>query len=247
MSDARTELRRLWRRSARYRPRTATGGIIAVTVAAYVVQLLTHGVLQTALQYAPLYSLPATGAPFEPWRMLTSALLHEPITIPGGLLGILHIGFNMYALWLFGRPLEGVLGGVRLVAVYVLGALAGSLGVLAAAFIPIQGVQTGVATPVIGASGAVFAVLGAVGAVQRRLGVDVRALVVIIVINLALGFVVAGIAWQAHVAGLVVGALVGWVLITNRGPRRDARARLLVGAIALVLVLLALLPALLVG
>lgn len=247
MSDVRTELRRAWRRSARYRPTTATGWIMAVTIAAYLVQLATAGALQQAWQYAPVYSLPATGAPFEPWRMLTAALLHQPISLPGNLIGIVHIGFNMYALYLFGRPLEGVLGPLRMVVVYVLGALGGSLAVLGAAFIPISGVQTGATTPVIGASGAVFAVLGAVAVVQRRLGVDVRSLVIVIGLNLALGFVLTGIAWQAHVGGLVVGAVVGWVLITNRGPRRVARARLVTGAIAAALVVLSLLPAVLVG
>ena len=245
MTDTRAELRRMWRRSARYRPRTATSTIIVITVVFYVLQLLSGGVLQQALQYAPVYSLPSTGAPFEPWRMLTAALLHQPISIPGSLVGIIHIGFNMYALWLFGRPLEGVIGAARLVAIYVLGALGGSLGVLAAAFVPIQGVQAGPATAVIGASGAVFAVLGAVAVVQRRLGVDVRSLVIVIGINLALGFVLSGIAWQAHVGGLIVGAVVGWVFITNRGPRRDARGRAIVAGIAAVLVALALVPGLL--
>ncbi len=107
MSDARADLRRLWRRSARYRPRTATGWIAAVTVAAYVVQLLTRGVLQHVLQYAAAYSLPATGAPFEPWRLLTAALLHQPISIPGiPSSGSRTIAFNMIALVSFGRPLE---------------------------------------------------------------------------------------------------------------------------------------------
>ena len=63
MTDARAGLRRVWRRSARYRPTTATGVIIAVTVVAYVLQLLSGGLLQQALQYAPVYSLPSTGAP----------------------------------------------------------------------------------------------------------------------------------------------------------------------------------------
>jgi membrane associated rhomboid family serine protease len=97
--------------------------------------------------------------------------------------------------------------------------------------------------PVIGASGAVFAVLGAVAAVQRRLGIDVRTLVVLIAVNLALGFVVAGIAWQAHVGGLIVGAVTGWLFVTNRGPRRDRRARIGAGIIAAVLVVLAVVPA----
>ena len=240
MSDVRADLRRLWRRSARYRPRTATGWIVAVTVAAYVIQLATGGAFQRALQYSPIYSLPSTGAPFEPWRMLTSALLHQPAS-PRNVIGLTHILFNMVALVMFGRPLEGVIGAGRLLAIYLIGALGGSVGVLYASFAGLIEVNTAV----YGASGAVFAVLGAVAVVQRRLGIDVRALAVLIGINLALGFAVPGIAWQAHLGGLVVGALTGWVFITNRGPRRDVRARWIAVGIAVALVALALLPALL--
>jgi len=240
VTDARVELRRLWRRSARYRPRTATGAIVVVTVVAYAVQLLTAGGLQTALQYSPLYSLPATGAPFEPWRMIPSALLHQPATI-GNVTGLTHILFNMVALVMFGRPLEGVIGAGRLVVIYLIGALGGSVAVLYASFLGL--IDT--STAVYGASGAVFGVLGAVAAVQRRLGVDVRALLVLIALNLAIGVVVPGVAWQAHVGGLVVGAVTGWVLITDRGPRRDARARWITAGIGLVLIVLAVLPALL--
>jgi membrane associated rhomboid family serine protease len=212
---------------------------VVVTVAAYVVQLLTHGWLETLFLYAAFYSLPSTGAPFAPWRMLTSALIHQPISIPGSVIGITHIAFNMIALASFGRPLEQVIGAPRLVAIYVLGAIGGSVGVLYASF-------TGLIEPnsaVYGASGAVFAVLGAVAVVQRRLGVDIRTLVVLIVINLALGFVVPGIAWQAHVGGLVVGAVTGWLFVTNRGPRRDRRARIGAAVVAAVLLVLALVPA----
>jgi membrane associated rhomboid family serine protease len=239
MSDRRADLRRFWRRSARYRPRTATGWLVALTVAAYVVQLLTRGGLQELLQYAALYSLPSTGAPFEPWRMLTSALIHQPVALPGSVIGITHLAFNMIALLSFGRPLENVIGAPRLLVVYVLGALGGSIGVLYASFVGLISPFTAV----YGASGAVFAVLGAVAVVQRRLGVDVRMLVALIAINLALGFVVAGIAWQAHVGGLVVGAVTGWLFVTNRGPRRDRRARIGGAVIAAVLLALALVPA----
>ncbi|RIX30068.1 rhomboid family intramembrane serine protease [Amnibacterium setariae] len=242
MSDVRADLRRYWRRSARYRPRTATGWIAAVTVAAYVVQLLSGGVLELLLAYAPAYSLPSTGIAFEPWRMLTSALIHQPISIPGSLIGITHIAFNMIALVSFGRPLEGVIGARRLITIYVLGALGGSVGVLSASLVGLMRPDT----LVYGASGAVFAVLGAVAAVQRRLGVDVRTLLLLIAINLALGFVVPGIAWQAHVGGLVVGAVTGWLFVSNRGPRRDRRAWAGAGVITAVLLVLALAPAALV-
>lgn len=239
MSDARADLRRVWRRSARYRPQTATGWIAVVTIAAYVVQLASGGRLEQAWQYAAAYSLPSTGIPFEPWRMLTSALLHQPISIPGSVIGVTHIAFNMIALVSFGRALERVIGAPRLVAIYVLGALGGSVGVLFASFFGL----ISVGTAVFGASGAVFAVLGAVAVVQRRLGIDVRSLVVLIAINLALGFVVSGIAWQAHVGGLIVGAATGWLFVANRGPRRDRRARFGAAAITAVLLALALVPA----
>lgn len=239
MNDARADLRRAWRRSARYRPRSATGWIVAITIGMWVVQLLTGGVLETALQYAAVYSLPSTGAPYEPWRLLTAALLHRPISLPYDVVGITHIAFNMYALFLFGRPLEGVIGAPRLVALYLLGALGGSVGVLYASFVGLISPLTAV----YGASGAVFAVLGAVAVVQRRLGVDVRTLLVLIAINLAIGFVIPGIAWQAHIGGLIVGAATGWLFVTNRGPRRDRRARLGAIGIAAVLVGLAVAPA----
>lgn len=239
MSGFRADLRRSWRRSARYRPRTATGWIVVATVVAYVVQLLTRGDLQIDWQYAAAYSRPALGAPFEPWRMLTSALLHQPISIPGSVVGVTHILFNMVALVMFGRPLESVIGAGRLVGIYVLGALGGSVGVLAASFVGLMPPFTAV----YGASGAVFAVLGAVAVVQRRLGVDVRTLVVLIGINLAIGFVVPGIAWQAHVGGLIVGAITGWLFVANRGPRRDLRARVGAAIVGAVLVLLSFAPA----
>ena len=171
--------------------------------------------------------------------MLTSALIHQPISIPGSLIGITHIGFNMIALASFGRPLERVIGAPRLVAIYVLGALGGSIGVLYASFLGL--IEPNAA--VYGASGAVFAVLGAVAVVQRRLGVDIRTLVVLIVINLALGFVVPGIAWQAHVGGLVVGARHGLAVRDEPRARRDRRARIGAGVITAVLLALALVPA----
>lgn len=249
MSTVRADLRRAWRRSARYRPATATGWIVAVTVAAYVVQILSRGVLEQALAYRPVDSLPRFGTPFEPWRMLTTALIHQPVGAGAGVLGLAHIGFNMYALLLFGRPLENVLGAGRTVAVYLLTVFAGSVAVLL--FFSATAVLTGdprvLGTEVYGASGGVFGILGAVLAVQRRLGVDVRQLLIMIGINFAIPFLVRTIAWQAHLGGLGVGVLTGWLFISNRGPRRTARAWGLTGAVAVGLIVLTVLPAALVG
>lgn len=242
MSSVRADLRRFWRRSSRYRPATATGWLVAMTIVAYVVQLLTRGVLEDLLAYHPYDSLPRLGVPFEPWRMLTTALIHQPIGAGLSIIGLTHIGFNMYALVLFGRPLENVVGAPRLLAVYGLAVLAGSVAVLYASFVGLIDVRT----EVYGASGGVFGVLGAVAAVQRRLGVDVRALLLMIGINFAIPFFVGHIAWQAHLGGLIVGALVGWLFIANRGPRRNARARIGAAVATVVLLVLALVPALVV-
>lgn len=215
-------VRRLWRRSGRYRPHTMTGAAVAVTVLVYVIEVVLPGPVVGALAFSPGNALVQAGGSFQPWRMLTTLLVHAPIRLPYDVLPITHILFNMYALYLFGRPLEDLLGRSRFLALYLLSGFGGSFAVLVAG---LAGVLNG---PVIGASGAVFGVLGASAIVQRRLGGDVRYLVVLIAINFALGFVVGGgsIAWEAHVGGLLVGALTGWLFVQNRGPRRRTRATL---------------------
>ena len=217
MSTAMTA-RRLWRRSGRYRPHTMTGAVVAVTVIVYVAEVLFPGPVVGALAFSPANALVQAGDAFQPWRMLTTMLVHAPISLPYSVLPITHILFNMYALYLFGRPLENLIGGGRFLALYLLSGFGGSLAVVVAA---LAGVPIGT---VVGASGAVFGVLGASAVVQRRLGGDVRYLVVLIAINFALAFVVRGIAWEAHVGGLLVGALTGWLFVQNRGPRRRNRA-----------------------
>ena len=133
-------------------------------------------------------------APFltesEPWRMLTSAFLHST--------NIMHIAFNMYALWILGNALEPAFGRVRFLAVYLVSALAGSVGVLLIS--PID-------TVVVGASGAVFGLFGALFVVQKKRGGDLRQILVLLAINAAIGFVIPNIAWQAHLGGLIAGAL----------------------------------------
>lgn len=236
MSGFRADTRRLWRRSARYRPRTATGWIVAITIACYVIELLAvQPVLDTfALDTAAL--LP--DGPFEPWRLLTSILLHAPIGAGTGIVNITHIGFNMYAVYLFGRPLESLLGAGRLVALYLLAGLGGSVAVVYWSFFVLHAPME-----VYGASGAVFGILGASVVIQRRLGIDVRYLYFLIVLNFALAFVIPGIAWQAHVGGLVIGALTGWVFVVHRGPRRRTQAIVAGSGIGVALVVLAVAPA----
>jgi membrane associated rhomboid family serine protease len=127
------------------------------------------------------------------WRLLTSGFLHA---------GLLHIGFNMYLLWILGRQLEPVMGSTRFGTVYVTCLLVGSFGAL---------VQTSTAV-VVGASGAVFGLMAVLAVEQFRRGYDPFAggLGGLIVINLAIGLIPSfNIAIGAHIGGLIAGALAG--------------------------------------
>jgi len=129
--------------------------------------------------------------------------------------------------FVLGPLLEGLIGRARFLVVYVLSAFGGSLAVLYLA--PAQAV--------VGASGAIFGMLGAFFIIQRRLGGQSMQLIVLIGINLAIGFVVPGISWQAHVGGLVVGALAALIMVrTRRVDERKKQRALLIG-LAIVLVL----------
>lgn len=189
-----------------------TFGIIAACVVLYVLQwLIPDDAVYRTLGFATIYAEPRYGE-FEPWRMLTAAFLHSQGFI-------LHIALNMYMLWIFGQALEPLLGRIRFLAVYLLSALGGSVGylLLTPLYVPGQPLYG-----VVGASGAIFGLFGAMLLVQRQRGGDTRQLWILIAINGAIGFLVPQIAWQAHLGGLVTGALCAAVIAyTPRGPRRS--------------------------
>jgi membrane associated rhomboid family serine protease len=153
------------------------------------------------------------------YRLLTSAFLHEP-----GLSGFgpAHIIFNMWALLLVGPQLERLLGHARFLTVYLLSALGGAV-----AFYLLAPVNE----PSLGASGAIFGLFGAYFVVARRLRVDSRAIIFLIVINLVISFALPGIAWQAHVGGLITGGLL---TAAYAYAPRGQRAVIQAGATALV-------------
>jgi membrane associated rhomboid family serine protease len=130
------------------------------------------------------------------YRLITSAFV-----APGGLggLGFMDILFNMWALIMVGPALERMLGSARYLAVYLLSAIGGA--VLLYYLAPLGELA-------LGASGAVFGLFGAWFVVSRRLRLDSRGIIGLIVINLVLGFVVPRIAWQDHIGGLITGAAI---------------------------------------
>lgn len=179
-----------------------TYAIIGICAVVFILQSLPvlGTAVTNAIVYAGVYSTPVA---FEPWRMLTSIFAHG---------GILHIALNMYTLWVFGMLLEPLLGRARYAALFLISGFAGSVGVLLLAD-PRQ--------PVLGASGAIFGMLGAFFVIQRRLGGSATQLLVLVAINLAIGFIPGfNIAWQAHVGGLIAGALVGLIFVETRTVRR---------------------------
>jgi membrane associated rhomboid family serine protease len=200
--------------------------IIGLCALIYVLQwLLPNDGMYQELAFASVYAAPEFGV-FEPWRMLTSAFLHSQGFI-------LHIVLNMYTLWIFGQALEPLLGRIRFLAVYLLSALGGSVGflLLTPTYIPGQPL-----TVVVGASGAIFGLFGAMLVVQRHRGGETRQLWVLIAINGAIGFMVPQIAWQAHLGGLVTGALCAAVIAHS--PRGTRQGLLQAGGLALVLAVL---------
>ena len=155
------------------------------------------------------------------WQLVTSMFAHVQLW---------HIGFNMLALWVLGPQLELAIGRVRFLALYFISGLAGSAMVLW--FAP-EFSSGGT----LGASGAIFGLMGALAVVAFKVGGDVRGIVTWIGINFVITFVVANISWQGHLGGFLAGTAVGAVLVFSpRGPRRTAVQVLGVSAIALVVV-----------
>ncbi|HZT53939.1 MAG TPA: rhomboid family intramembrane serine protease [Gaiellaceae bacterium] len=131
------------------------------------------------------------------WRLATAMFLHA---------NILHIAFNMLALYVIGTPVEQYLGRTRYLGLYLVSGLAGSAG----------GLLQAPATPILGASGAIFGILGAMLILEWQVtGRLAGNAMTWIVINLAISFTIPNISWGGHIGGLIGGILVtlayaGW-------------------------------------
>lgn len=193
------------------RPQGVTLSIIVVTAAISLIAMIVTPVTN-------LLAFQGEVAIFEPWRLVTAALLHG---------GIMHLALNMLALWMLGPALEQAMGKLPFIATYIVTALAGSVAV------PLLGSNSWV----VGASGAIFGLFGVYIGLQRVVGKVDMSLLVIVGINLAYGFFVEGVAWQAHVGGLIAGFIIGFGGALLAGKRTDGkRARGLWSAIGLTAV-----------
>lgn len=220
---------------------TVTLAIVAITGLAYIIGLIpgVGSLLTQALAFNSVYLLPQVG--LQPWRLFTVGLVHA---------GFFHVGLNMLALWFIGRNLEPMLGRARFLTLYLLGLLGGSVAV--ALLAP--------GTWVVGASGAIFALFGALLVIGRHIGADIRVIAIIIGINFALPFVLAlvnsigsgdfigalnnvGVSWQAHLGGLATGAVVGLIYARTRMQRQKPLQIGLLVAVGVALIAALAIPA----
>lgn len=161
----------------------------------------------------------------EWWRLFTPVLLHA---------SLMHILFNMWALWILGPQIERGVGSLPFVSLYLASAAAGG------ALVYLLG---DAGTVAVGASGAIFGLFGVWfnWAVRRRNTLYGRALLrqigFLLLINAAIPLFIPTIAWQAHLGGLIAGFAIGEIWSRMRGPRASALRTLIGAAVAILGVL----------
>jgi len=174
----------------RLRAQSLTTLLVGLIALSYLIQLLLPGYEE---------ALWISGAEYQQgqyWRLFTVALVHG---------GFFHLGFNLYALHILGTPVEQFFGRTRYIIILLVSLFFGSL---ASALFNNPYIAS------VGASGMVFGLFGALALISARVGVEWRGIIGIVLINLALGFIIGGVDWRAHVGGLLGGTLT--TLILNR-------------------------------
>lgn len=211
----------------------ATFVLIALNAAAFLAEIASgHGGLGAGAEHSTVAVNFGLFGPFvaegEWYRLVTSGFLH---------VNLIHIGFNMFALYFLGRLLEPAIGTVRFVGVYIASLLGGAFGALL--------LNPNALT--IGASGAVFGIFGAAFVIARRRGVDdvARSIGVILLLNLAISFTNPRISLGGHLGGLAAGLLCALAIVAGErgtfGPNRLVAELAAMGAVAVLSVLGALL------
>jgi membrane associated rhomboid family serine protease len=196
--------------------------LIAINVIAWLGMLASgapiNGVGGSVYQHGALYGpLVADG---EWWRIITGGFLHA---------GILHIAFNMYFLYFLGTILEPMIGRLRFALIYVVALVGGSFGAL----------LLSPNTPTVGASGAVFGLMGAAIIAMRARGIDPwqSGLGVTLLLNLGITFLIPGIAIGGHIGGLIAGGIVGYLLFEVADRRRSSVTPVLAVCVVLAVAL----------
>jgi membrane associated rhomboid family serine protease len=187
---------------------SVTKVLVIINVAVFVLSMfpaLGRSIEQWGIMSAPIVILR-----HEYWRMFSSLFLHA---------GIVHILFNMWALWVVGGFIEAAVGRFKFLILFFVSGFAGSALVL----------LTLSPVPVVGASGAIFGIFGALAVYayynrsrDLRANAFLRQVMIILVINLVITLTIRGISWQAHIGGLVAGVamMLAMMLAGRKDPRR---------------------------
>ena len=170
--------------------RTLTGTLVFVIAASYLLEILIPGYEERLLLNRFFVE---NG---EYYRLIPVALLHG---------GLWHLAFNLYALHALGTPLENYFGRKKYAIILLVSLLSGST--LSVLFNPAYVYS-------IGASGMIFGLFGALALIGERAGIEWRAILVILVLNFAIGFALGGVDWRGHLGGLIGGTLA--TLVLNR-------------------------------
>ncbi|MGW4381735.1 rhomboid family intramembrane serine protease [Kitasatospora sp. NPDC004531] len=233
----------------RPRPRTSFGGVLALGDGALVTKVLiglnllvfvlteyVAGRWQVTLglvSWAPLPGLRfgMAAGPQEWYRLVTAMFVHG---------GLLHIATNMFSLWVLGPQLERVLGRLRFLGLYLVAGIAGNV----LAFLLTPGTSQLFS---VGASGAIFGLLGATAVLFRVNRVPMQPVIALLVVNLVISFSLKGIDWRAHIGGLVAGVVIAAGMMYAPRAHRNlvqglTTAGVLVASLALLLVGMARLP-----
>ncbi|KFI88099.1 peptidase, S54 family [Bifidobacterium reuteri DSM 23975] len=197
------EIRQQWERGGP----VVTWALIAICTVIWMIEVIAGFLspyLQSLLLLGGMFS-PASVMQ-RPWTVVTSMFLHAPNTI-------MHILFNMIALYSVGVVLERLMGHWRFLGLYMISGLGGAMGLMLWGVLAPDG--QGWRMAAYGASGAIFGLFAAILVVYRRIGADMRSMMVWMAINFALPFVVGGVAWQAHVGGFLIGGALTWLLTSG--------------------------------
>ena len=170
--------------------------IITIICAFYLYELYDSGLIGTF----GLYGIDLLKSTNEWYRLVTVALIHDNTNVIP-----IHLAFNMLALHSLGTPIENFLGRNKFLIIFFVSLIGGSI--TSAMFLGYNGYS-------IGASGAVFGLFGAWAVISKRIGAEVKSVLVIIGLNFVLGFTIGGVDWRAHLGGLIAGYAVTQFLLS---------------------------------
>jgi len=208
-----------------------TYAMVGITVVLSLLALVIPAVTSLLL-FSPLYMVPGA---LEPWRLFTS-FLFLPLSL-GSPLGLISLAFTGFTIFIFGRILEPTVGRWQFLAIYVLSGVGGNV---AFSFL------TGITSATAGTSGVIFGLIATFFIVQRRSGGSTTPLLILVGLNLLIGFLPGfGIPWQQYLGGAIAGGLAAFIVLRTGAIRQRRQQMVLLIAEGIVLVVLAVLKGIL--